>query len=77
VPAALIGPTVTPTLLVGCDPCQPSDPVPPLAVQALAPLVTQVNKIDWPVSVELGVASKETIDAAGAALVTVTVAVLV
>jgi hypothetical protein len=73
----LRGPTTVPTLLVGSDPFQPSEPVPPPAVHPLAPLVTQVNNIDWPVSVELGVASKETIEAGGAAFVTVTVAVLV
>jgi hypothetical protein len=73
----LMGPTTSPALLVGSDPFQPSDPVPPLAVHPLAPLVTQVNNMDWPVSVVLGVASNETIEAGGAALVTVTVAVLV
>jgi len=77
VPATLIGPIRVPTLLVGSEPDQPSEPVPPLAVQALAPLVAQVSKIDCPVTAVLGVADNDTMEAGGGALVTVTVAVLV
>lgn len=73
VPAVFRGPTIVTTLLVGSEPAQPSEPVPPLAVQALAPLVTQVINTDCPVSTVLGVATRETMVAGGGALVTVTV----
>jgi len=35
-PGVAIGPTTTPLLVVGCEPFQPSEPVPPLATQAVA-----------------------------------------
>jgi hypothetical protein len=71
------GPTVVPTLLVETVPFQPSEPVPPLAVQALAPLDIQLRSTEPPAVIVVGVAMKLTMLAAGAAAVTVTVAALV
>jgi hypothetical protein len=47
-PVALIGPTLVPVLDTGCAPPQPSAPVPPLAVQAVAPLLDQASNVDCP-----------------------------
>jgi hypothetical protein len=71
-----MGPTVLPRLVVDCAPFQPSEPVPPLAVQALAPLVVQLNTADPPTVSVLGIAVKVRMLAAGVAVVTVTVAAL-
>jgi hypothetical protein len=64
-------------LLVACVPLQPSEPVPPLAVQALAPLDTQVNTTEPPAVMVDGVARNETMLAGGIAVVTETMAVAV
>jgi hypothetical protein len=45
-PAVLIGPTAVPVLDTGFVPFQPSDPVPPLAVHEVAPLVVHVRLVD-------------------------------
>ena len=69
-----MGPMFNATLLVGCVPAQPSDPVPPLAVQEVALAVTHVSSVEPPVRIAFGVASNSTTDAAGA--VTFNVALL-
>jgi len=48
-PVALIGPTGVPLLDTGSAPLQPSAPVPPLAMQAVAPLLDQASEIDCPI----------------------------
>lgn len=72
----MIGPTVFATLIVDCEPFQPSVPVPPLAVHALAPLVVQLSTVEPPTISVVGSAVKVRMLAAGAAVVTVTVAAL-
>jgi len=42
----LIGPTGVPLLDTGSAPLQPSAPVPPLAVQPVAPLLDQESDVD-------------------------------
>jgi hypothetical protein len=71
----LIGPTVLPRLKVDCEPFQPSVPVPPLAVHALAPLVVQLSTVEPPTVSVAGSAVNVRMLAAGAAVLTVTVAV--
>jgi hypothetical protein len=69
-----MGPTLVPLLDVPSVPFHPSDPVPPPAVQEVAPLVDQASTMDWPVSSVPGVTVNEVMLAAGAAAVTLTLA---
>ena len=55
-------------------PAQPSLPLPPLATQAVAPLVVQARLVVWPVNKMKGVALKEVMVTGGGAEVTVTTA---
>jgi len=55
----VIVPVEVPELNVGCVPAQPSLPVPPVAVQVLAPPVDHASVADWPTSMIDGVAVKE------------------
>jgi hypothetical protein len=48
VPAVLIAPVLVAELKVGCEPAQPSVPVPPIAVQVLAPVVDHARVADCP-----------------------------
>jgi hypothetical protein len=48
VPAVLIAPVLVAELKVGCEPAQPSVPVPPVAVQVLAPVVDHARVADCP-----------------------------
>ena len=70
-PALFRGPIAVPELLIGSALLHPSDPVPPLPVQALAPLVLQLNELDPPAVMTAGAAAKATIAAGGGAVVTV------
>jgi hypothetical protein len=67
-------PVLVPALEVGFEPAQPSEPVPPVAVQVLAPLVDQASVADCPAGMVAGLAVKELIAAAPGvgALVTLT-----
>jgi hypothetical protein len=58
-PAALSGPTVKALLETATLPLQPSEPLPPPAVHALAPLVVQENEVDCPTNNVFGEAIKE------------------
>jgi hypothetical protein len=75
-PAVLSGPMVVPALAVGRVPFQPSVPLPPLAVQALAPLLLQESTVEPPAVSVAGSAVKARMLAGGVAVVTVTVAEL-
>jgi hypothetical protein len=61
----LIGPITVELLEVGSAPLQPSEPVPPLAVQLLALLLDQLSATVAPVWIEVGVAVKLPIAAGG------------
>jgi len=69
----LIGPTVVPVLDTGSAPLQPSEPSPPLAAHAVAPLVDQASDVDCPVSIVAGDAVNAVTLGAGGALATSTV----
>ncbi len=58
-PVVLIAPVLVPELKVGCEPAQPSVPVPPVAVQVFAPVVDHASVADCPASIVDGVAVKE------------------
>ncbi len=60
-----------PVLEVPTDPAQPSNPVPPLAVHAVAFDVDQDSDVDWPTTMLFGTAVKVlTLAAGGGAPVT-------
>jgi hypothetical protein len=61
-----------PALDVAFTPFHPSDPVPPVAVQEVAPLVDHERSVDCPVCTVLGAARKLRTDAAVDGLVAVT-----
>lgn len=64
---------LVPLLAVPTEPPQPSDPVPPLAAQVVAPFDAQDNSDDWPAVIEAGEAVKlVTLAAGGVGAVTVT-----
>ena len=54
-------------------PLQSLPPAPPLALQPVAPLVSQLNCVTWPVSMALGIATKALIVGAIGVSLTVTV----
>jgi hypothetical protein len=60
-----MGPIVTPELEVGSLPVQPSEPVPPPAVQEVAPVVAQESAVVCVVEIVVGFAAKF-VTAAGA-----------
>ena len=70
-PATPNGPITEPALEVAADPPHPSLPVPPLAVQLVAFDVDQVNVVEPPTVIELGVALKAVTVAGGVGAVTV------
>jgi hypothetical protein len=63
-----------PVLEVPTVPGHESEPVPPLALQELAPLLLQANEEVCPTVTTLGVAVNDEMVAAGVALTTVTLA---
>jgi hypothetical protein len=65
-----MAPVLVPVLEVPTDPFQPSDPVPPLAVHEVAPLLLQASDATDPVCSVEGVAVKELTVAAGGGAVT-------
>jgi len=62
-----------PTPVVATGPLQPSDPVPPPAVQEVAFALDQVSKVDCPVSSAAGVATNASTLAGNGASVALTV----
>jgi hypothetical protein len=73
----VIGPTLVPVLEVPTAPFHPSEPLPPLAVQAVAPKLDHDSEVDCPTTMVFGNALKEvTLAAGGGALVTLTMAEL-
>jgi hypothetical protein len=60
------------TFVVDCAPDHPSEPVPPDAVQDVALAVVQLNTIDCPAVMVVGVALNEATVAAGVGATTVT-----
>ena len=73
VPTTVSGPTLVPALAVATGPLQPSDPVPPLAVQELALLLDHARVVDCVVWSEIGAAVNEPMVAGGGVLFTSTV----
>lgn len=71
--ATPIGPSTVSALPVGCAPLQPSEPGPPVAVQAVPFLVDQVSVVDCPVGIAAGASAKLPIVAGGGVLPAVTV----
>ncbi len=57
----------------GCVPLQPSEPSPPVAAHAVAPLVDQASDVDCPVSIVVGDALNAVTLGTGGALATSTV----
>jgi hypothetical protein len=75
--AVLIAPVLVPVLDVATTPFQPSDPVPPVAVQDVALELVQESVVDWPTTMLFGAALKEvTLGSGAGALVTLTIAEL-
>jgi hypothetical protein len=65
-----MGPIVVPVLEVDIeDPFQPSPVAPPVAVQAVAPVVVQVRTMDPPAETVVGVAVNVPIEAGGVGFV--------